>query len=210
MQVLPKFGKLPLIRISNAAVRECVAEMLASGLSPASARKAVFALRHCLEAAVADSRPMTNPATKVPVPSERAEAPRFLSQSEVDALVQAMPPPYRALVFVGAFGGVRWGESVGLTRASIDVRRSRIVVTSTAVEICDKITLGNEPKTLRSKRTVPVARAVMREIEDHMRQFVGPRGDSLVFAGPRGGPMYRATFSQQVWKTAISRAGSSL
>ena len=122
MQVLPKFGRLPLIRISNAAVREWVAEMLAAGLSPARARKAVFALRQCLDAAVADRRLMTNPATKVPLPSERAKAPRFLSQSEVEALVEAMPSPYRALVLVGVFGGLRWGEAAGLTRASIELR----------------------------------------------------------------------------------------
>ena len=192
MQVLPKFGKLPLIKISNAAVRDWVAEMLDAGLSPASARKAVFALRHCLEAAVADGRLMTNPATKVPLPSERAKAPRFLSQSEVVALVDAMPAPYRALVLVGAFGGLRWGEAAGLTRANVDPRRSRIVVTSTAVEISGKITLGNEPKTRRSKRTVPMARAVMRQIEDHLHRFVAPDRDALVFTGPRGGPMFRA------------------
>lgn len=209
MQVLPKFGMLPLIKISNAAVRAWVAEMLAAGLSPASARKAVFALRHCLEAAVADGRLMHNPAAKVPLPSERAKPPRFLSQSEVEALVDAMPEPYRALVLVGAFGGLRWGEAAGLTRASIDVRRSRITVTSTAVEIGGKITLGNEPKTRRSKRSVPVARSVMRQIEDHLRQFVEPRSDALVFTGPRGGPMFRATFSQQVWRPAAKKAGLS-
>ncbi len=80
MQVIPKFGDLPLIRITNANVRAWVAEMLDADLSPASSRKAVFALRHCLEAAVADGRLFTNPAVKVPLPSERAKPPRFLSQ----------------------------------------------------------------------------------------------------------------------------------
>ena len=44
-QVLPKFGGLPLVKISNAAVRGWVTEMLGADLSPATARKAVFALR---------------------------------------------------------------------------------------------------------------------------------------------------------------------
>ena len=71
MQVLPKFGKTPLNKISNAAVRAWVAEMLAADLSAATTRKAVFALRQCLDAAVADGRLMVNPTTKVPLPSER-------------------------------------------------------------------------------------------------------------------------------------------
>ena len=49
-QVLPKFGTTPLVKISNGAVRAWVAEMLDQGLSPATVRKAVFALRQCLAA----------------------------------------------------------------------------------------------------------------------------------------------------------------
>lgn len=207
MQVIPKFGKLPLIKINNAAVRTWVAEMLDADLSPATARKAVFALRHCLEAAVDDGRLMHNPATKVPLPSEHAKVPRFLSQVEVEALVEAMPERHRALVLVGAHGGLRWGEAAGLTRANIDVRRSRIIVASTAVEISGKITFGNEPKTRRSKRSIPVARSVMRRIEEHLSRHVGPEGDALVFTGSQGGPMFRATFSQQVWQRAAKEAG---
>jgi hypothetical protein len=47
-QVLPRFGTTPLIKITNAAVRAWVAEMLDAGLSAATVRKAVFALRRCL------------------------------------------------------------------------------------------------------------------------------------------------------------------
>lgn len=41
-QVLPRFGTTPLVKISNSAIRAWVAEMLGVGLSPATARKAVF------------------------------------------------------------------------------------------------------------------------------------------------------------------------
>lgn len=97
-QVLPKFGTTPLVKISNGAVRAWVAEMLDQGLSPASVRKAVFALRQCLAAATADNRLVLNPAENVPLPSEQLKLPRFLSQAEVDRLVDSMPDRYRALV----------------------------------------------------------------------------------------------------------------
>ena len=83
---VPTFGKTPLIKISNAAVRAWVAELLAADLSAATARTAVFALRQCIDAAVADGRLMLNPTTKVPLPSERPRPPRFLSQDEVLSL----------------------------------------------------------------------------------------------------------------------------
>jgi hypothetical protein len=43
---------------------------LASGFSAATTRKAVFALRQCLDAAIADDRLQFNPATAVPLPTE--------------------------------------------------------------------------------------------------------------------------------------------
>jgi integrase len=93
--------------------------MISAGRSPATVRKAVFALRKCLSAAVADYRIAYNPALEVPLPAERMKQPRFLSQSEVGRLVEAMGDKYKALVLVGAYGGLRWGEAIGLTaRAS--------------------------------------------------------------------------------------------
>jgi len=64
VQVLPSFGSTPLVRITNAAARSWVAEMLAAGLSPSTIRKAVFALRQCLDAAIADNRLAINPACR--------------------------------------------------------------------------------------------------------------------------------------------------
>ena len=87
--------------------------MLDAGLSPATTRKAVFALRRCLAAAMADRRLMSNPAADVPLPSERAKTPRFLSQTEVEHLVAEVPDRYRALVLVGAYGGLRWVRPPG-------------------------------------------------------------------------------------------------
>ena len=112
-QVLPRFGTTPLIKISNAAVPGWVAEMLDAGLSPATARKAVLALRRRLAAAVADRRILLNAAADVPLPSERAKLPRFLSRAEVERLSAEMPERYHALVLVGAYSGLRWARRLG-------------------------------------------------------------------------------------------------
>jgi integrase len=88
-----------------------------------------------LAAAIADERIQINPASAVPLPTERQKPPRYLSPSEVERLADEMPPQYRALVLVGAYGGLRWGEAAGLRRRDIDPMRSRIRITSTAVEL---------------------------------------------------------------------------
>ena len=180
-------------------------DLLASGLSAATTRKAVFALRQCLDAAIADNRLQFNPATALPLPTERQKPPRYLSQSEVERLVDEMPPQYRGLVLVGAYAGLRWGEAAGLRRRAIDPLRSRIRVTSTAVELHGRVTLDNEPKTTRSKRSVPVARSVMRRLERHLSEFVDPSSDALVFTAPAGGPLFRA-WGRTVLRPAVLRA----
>ena len=108
-QVLPRFGSTPLRRITNGEVRMWVRDLLAQGLSAATVRKAVFALRQCLAAAVADGRLTTNPADAVPLPTERPRPARYLSQPEVERLVAAMPRRYQALVLVGAYAGLAVG-----------------------------------------------------------------------------------------------------
>jgi integrase len=204
-QVLPRFGSTQLNRITNSDVRAWLTSLLTDGYSAATARKAVFALRQCLAAAVEDGRMATNPALSVPLPAERQKPPRYLSQSEVERLVAQMPAEYAALILVGAYAGLRWGEAVGLRRCDIDTGRSRIVVTQTAVEVNGKVTLGNQPKTTRSKRSVPVARLVMRRIVVHLDLFVKPQGDALLFTSPSGGPLFRA-FGNRVLRPAVLAA----
>ena len=205
-QVLPHFGQVPLNKITNGNIRRWVTELLDSGLSPATVRKAVFALRQCLAAAVADDRLSHNPALQIPLPSERQKPARFLSRAEVERLVDATPSRYQALVLVGAYAGLRWGEAVGLRRQDIDLQRSRIRVTHTAVELRGIITLDNPPKTTRSVRSVPVARSVMLRIQEHLDSFVERGSSDLVFTTVAGGPLFRS-FGQTVLRDAVHAAG---
>jgi integrase len=69
------------------------------------------------------------------------------------------------------------------------------------------VRLGQEPKTRRSRRTVPIARSVMRELDAHLAAFVDLNPDALVFTAPRGGPLRRSLFSRRIWQPATVRAG---
>jgi integrase len=179
--------------------------LLSQGLSSSSTRKTVFALRQTLEAAIADGRILHNPVDKVPLPTERQKRARYLSQQEAERLVSELPERDKALVLVGAYGGLRWGEAAGLRRRDIDPLRSRIRVEGTAVQLGGATTLDNDPKTPRSKRSVPLARSVMRRVQHHLDEYVDPSPDSLVFTAPSGGPLFRA-WSQNSLRPAARRA----
>lgn len=212
--VVPKFGDRKLNTITNAEIRRWVSDLQAGDestgrkpLSAATVRKATFALRAALDAAVADRRLAVNPAANVPLPAEKAAEQKFLSREEVDALADAIDPRYRVVVLLGALCGLRWGEIAGLRRSRVDVLRSRITVDQTAVQIDGEPLAFGEPKTKGSRRVVPVARSVMAQIEQHMNEMVGPEPDALLVTGARGPALHRGTFWREAWKPAVAACG---
>ena len=96
---------------------------------------------------------------------------------------------------------------MGLTRATVDVLRSRITLNATAVEVHGRVTFGHEPKTARSRRTVPVARSVMRRLDEHLATYVAAEADALVFTAVGGGSLFRGSFGRDVWRPAATAAG---
>jgi integrase len=201
--VLPRFGDVPLPEITNSAVRAWVAKMLASGSSPATVRKAHNALAQMLRAAVADRRLAFNPAQDVPLPSAEAEEQRFLTADEVNDLADVIEPRFRALVLVAAYGGLRFGELSGLRRRRVDVLRGRVTVAETLSDVGGVLSTG-QPKTKRSRRTVPLPRSIVREVDAHLSQYTAPNADAFVFTGPTGVLLRRSAFRRYWWQPAVA------
>ncbi len=209
------FGSVPLNRVTNAVVREWVSTLLSSGLSAATTRKAVFALRQCLAAAICRRADSTQSCVRGS-PSYRASEAAALPIAKARLSVQSTrcrvstAPSFWSARTPGFAGE----KPQGLRRRDIDPQRSRIRVTSTAVQLRGRVTLDNEPKTTRSKRSVPVARSVMRRLELHLSEFVEPTSDAfihssfflLVFTAPAGGPLFRS-WGRAVLRPAVLRAG---
>jgi integrase len=84
--------------------------------------------------------------------------------------------------------------------------RSRVTVRETATDIGGKITFG-EPKTPKSRRTIPLARSIMAEVERHLIDHVAPGPEALIFTSTTGNPVYRGMFWPSVWKPAVRASG---
>ncbi len=205
LHVQKRFGDRKLSSLSNYDVRAWVSEMVDAGVGTTTIRKSVFALRKMLDAAIADRRISVNAAAVVDVPAEQQADQMFLTRDEVDILADVILPRYRAMILLAAYGGLRWGELVALRRDRIDTLRSRVTVSETAIQVGGKIEFG-PPKTKKSKRVVPVARQVMREVEQHLASHVAPEADALVFTSAEGGPLWRASFAREAWRPATKAA----
>jgi len=111
----PRFGNWPVASITAADVSSWVGSLVARGLAPSTATRALATLRSILAFAVADGRVQHNVAAAVRNPaSGRARRDgQALTLAEVASLTRACQGPYRDVVPVMALAGLRWGELAG-------------------------------------------------------------------------------------------------
>jgi integrase len=158
---LPSFGGVSLAAISQRDVRAWVAELSARGLAPATVQKSYQLLGKVMGAAVDAGMLAQSPCRRVPLPKVEREEMRFLTSAEVATLAEAIQPRYRALVLVGAYGGLRIGELAGLRRPRVDLLHGTVQVAEIVVEVGGVLHIG-PPKTRASRRTVGLPRFVSR------------------------------------------------
>jgi integrase len=145
-----------------------------------------------------------SPCRRVPLPKVEREEMRFLTSAEVVTLAEAIQPRYRALVLVGAYGGLRIGELAGLRRGRVDLLRGTVQVAEIVVEVRGVLHIG-PPKTRASRRTVGLPRFVVEELAAHVAEPGDP--ESFVFTAPQGGPLRVTGFRARVWRPATRAAG---
>jgi integrase len=128
---------------------------------------------------------------------------RFLTPGEIVDLADAIKPSYRALVLVGAYGGLRIGELAGLRPERVDLLRGTVTVAEVVTEVRGTLFFG-PPKTRAARRTVGLPLFVVRELEAHLAGAV-PTGH--VFMAPGGGPLRVTGFRARFWVPATKAAG---
>jgi hypothetical protein len=145
-----------------------------------------------------------SPCRRVPLPKAEREEMRFLTPAQVAALAAAITPRYRALVLVGAYGGLRIGELAGLRRRRVDLLRGSVQVAEIVVEVRGILHVGRpRPEPAGAPSGWP--RFVVEELAAHLAR----PGDleALVFRAPQGGPLRLPAFRGRVWRPAVIAAG---
>jgi integrase len=173
-------------------------------LAPATVQKSYQLLGKVMGAAVDAGMVAQSPCRRVPLPKVEREEMRFLTPAEVTVLAAAIHPRYRALVLVGAYGGLRIGELAGLRRGRVDLLRGTVQVAEIVVEVQGVLHIG-PPKTRASRRTVGLPRFVAEELSVHMAEPGDP--EAFVFTAPQGGPLRVTAFRARVWRPATRAAG---
>jgi integrase len=204
--VLPTFGKVALSSIDVLAVRSWLASLETEGVSASTRAKAYRLLSRILGAAVEAGYLLRNPCTVKGAGQERAPEMRFATVAQVTTLANAIGARYRALVLVAAYGGLRWGELVGLRVRRVDLLHGRVTVAEQVAEVNGKLMAG-PPKTEAGRRTVTLPAAAAVALAEHLAHFAEPGPDGLVFPAPEGGYLRRSNFNRRVWQPATRAAG---
>jgi integrase len=203
----PRWGPTPLSQISHADVQKWISSIELSGASVRYIHR-VFSL--LLELAVRDGRIAKNPAADVRLPRAGRPEKRFLTPDQVHQLADAAagyPIPevggeYRALVFVLAFCGLRWGEVAGLKVGRLDLLRRRLTVAETLSEVGGRLVWG-VPKNHQT-RSVPLPGF----LADLLAEVVaGKAPGDLVFTTWRGKPLRNLNFRRDVFDRAAADVG---
>jgi integrase len=124
------------------------------------------------------------------------------TRSEVAALLEGAPGPYRAAIALG-IAGLRVGEVLGMAADRIDLGTRSVTVDQQLQRVEGELILLT-PKAEKA-RTIIVPGVVAVELRRHLRDH---HGDGLIFRGRRGTPaMRRDQFYASAWRPALRAAG---
>jgi integrase len=209
LHIAPYLGDMELGDIRDPHVRRWYKQLGDNKVGAATVARAYQLLKSIFNTAVDDEVIRRNPCRIKGAAVYKSEERPVLTITEVYALADKMPGRYRALVLLGTFTGLRWGELVGLKRRNVDLEACTVRVESIVVELGSGRMLKDQaPKSEAGRRTVAFPAELKPMMEAHLADFVGAESTAHVFTSPMGMVLRRANF-RATWVDAIRAAGLS-
>ena len=219
----PTFAEWPISHISRQMVEDWITEMRATETIPSqrarekdpmlrpdtlsikTIRNVQGLLSSILKLQVERNRLTENVAFRIKLPSaHKKRAPVFMTDSQVAALIGALPRDWRPFVELLLSTGLRWSEATALRPSDFNLEATPPTVRVERAWKKDggRVYLGS-PKTPASNRTISFPAPVAREISPIVEAV---EGDAYVFTGPRGGRLTDSWFHERVWQPSVTAA----
>lgn len=199
-RVLPSLGHRRISKIKPSDVQDWIGKLQGQQLSASRIRQAHVVLRQVLDMAVRDGAVARNAALGVKLPKlERREA-AFFEPGVVEQIAVEIATPYDLLTRLLGVTGLRWAEAIGLQRRNIDLLRRRISVVTTLSEVAGGFVRTSTKS--HAQRGVPLPPSLISALDYHLED-IDSSPDSLVFRGPKGGPLRYRYFYMDLWRPAL-------
>jgi len=178
--------------------------------SAARVRKAFTVFKQILDLAVMGERLMSNPADRAKQVRGKGLLPRIvkeerdfrLTNEQVLDLAEAAGP-YRVMLLVMAYTGVRFGEASALQAGDVDLITSRLHVRRAYSDVAGKLQIVL-PKSGKP-RTIPVPAYLHAPLMEVL--FSCESSDSLLFTAQKGGPIHYGRWRKSFFDIASQAAG---
>ncbi len=205
--ILPDLGDIDLAKLSPSKVRAWNARLRSDeGPGASTAAKAYRLLRAMLRTAVADEMIVRSPCQVERAGVEHAAERPVATVAQVDALVAAISPRFRALILLASWCGLRRGGLLRLQRADIDLLHGIVRVERALQQLANGALVVGPPKTEAGRRIVTIPPHVLPQLRAHLERHVRPEPAALVFTGEKGGPL-RPHVLQAAWVKAKAEVG---
>jgi len=200
-RLLPRWGAVPLGRVSYADASAWVAEMRSRGLSASRTRQSYHLLTSILDDAVRARKLARNAAAGVDLPRLPASEQRYLTHEQVARLATAAGDD-GLIVLLLSYCGLRWGELAALRGRNVDLPRGRLSVVEAVVDVNGQMTFGS-PKS-HAHRDVPLPSFLREPLA---LRLAGQAPDALVFPSRAGTPLRVQSFRRRGFDQAAAAVG---
>jgi integrase len=203
----PTFETKPIAEIKEPQVRRWRRKLLDDGASAITTAKAYRLLKAIFATAADDGAIRRNPCRIKGAGQESSPERPVLTPAQVFALAEAVGQRYRALILLGTFSSLRWGELTALRRKDIGLADQTVRVERQLTEARGQGLIFGPPKSSAGRRVVPIPEAIIPVLRWHLNCFAADGDDGLVFTSPTGGPLRHSNFRRGVWDGARAATG---
>lgn len=189
-------GVTSLDRLRKTHIDGLIVTLRRQGLSDSTVRQVYTVLRAALDDAVGDGLIARNPCVLVKRPRVQHTEARHLDAATVATVLNAaVGLRYHPVLMLIAATGLGRGEALALHWEHVNLGDGALKVTATLSRVGDQLVI-TEPKSLRSRRTVPLSPAVVSMLKAHKAAQAAERlhagnqwtDTGLVFTTEFGGP----------------------
>jgi integrase len=216
--VRDELGKLKLSTLRPLDIQRLYSKMQAQGLSARVIRYTHAVLSSALKQAVQWGLLSRNPAQLVQLPKQTKTEMQALSAEQVARFLAACTGDRYATLFAFAITtGLRPEEYFALQWKDINLEQGTVMVQRAMVRNCGGGWSLEEPKTSRSRRTLPLPASMIRamvehrhaQLEERLRAGSEYQSHDFVFATETGLPLMIQNLTRRHFKPALKRAGLS-
>ena len=214
-RLLPTIGRVRLRALTPEQIQFALGKLLDAGMASRTVRQVHMVLRRALKQAVLWRLLANKPSDAVSAPRPDRKELRTLTEAEVRHLLAVTHGmrDYGLWVFL-VTTGLRLGEALALRWSDIDMKEGQAMVRRAVQRQRGAGLVFVEPKSARSRRTVPIPPETIeilkeqRESNNRDRRKAGDlwHENDLAFPNPAGGPRDSA-YRSISFHVALERAG---